>query len=329
MTDQASATRISTRGAIYVAVLVVVVGMMTGCRTKAGAEPSRVVDSLHAPNADTVRTALVAPPAKPVATSAGRQGTAPVGETNPVAPPRRAVTATAVSGALAVSLALALLVIIRLTRVMLRWRRDAGSGMEAVVPSTLLSALAELIDTRLQASQAEMRRTQLDARGMLEVARGEHRTLMELVRQLRQELDSKDQDLERMRNLIASAEQESYIRSSIRLHSMLNQLAHQIGETTLAPAEAFAFLEAELRDVLDEKGVAVIAPETLGNGAEMTELFDTIPAEQSSTIDGERSGTEEKELTRMIAPAYGRRNADGTIGVIRKGRLISAGTQSA
>ena len=110
---------------------------------------------------------------------------------------------------------------------------------------------------------------------------------------------------------------------------MLNQLTHQIGGQTLAPAEAFAFLEAELRDVLEEKGVAVIAPESLGTEAETTELFDTIPAEQALTSDGERSGTAEKELTRMIAPAYGRRNADGTIGVIRKGRLISAGAQSA
>ena len=215
---------------------------------------------------------------------------------------------------------IALLAFLAITlRTLIRWRRTVGSGMEAVVPMHLEQRLSRLNKEQLDAL-AELRdATDRRFTAALTSLEEEQQQQVQLLRQLRGELDRRDAEIRSLRGQLDGAEKDAQARRLVKLANFVNNLRRQVDAQQLQPTDALSFLHDEIRDGLAEHAVEEVVPDV---GAAVASQPDSLLEIARQETDTRTGGTGAAALiAAVLAPAYIRRTTVGETIVLQKARI--------
>lgn len=215
---------------------------------------------------------------------------------------------------------LALLAFLAITvRTLVRWRRTVGSGMEAVVPMHLEQRLARLTKEQLDALAALRDATDRRFTAVLTSMEEEQQQQVQLLRQLRGELDRRDAEIRSLRSQLDGAEKDAHARRHVKLANFVNNLRRQVDARQLQPTDALSFLHDEIRDGLTEHAVEEVVPQVgAAVAAQQDGLVEVI--RQEPEVHARGTGAE-AVITAVLAPAYIRRTTLGETIVLQKARI--------
>jgi len=215
---------------------------------------------------------------------------------------------------------LALLAFLAITvRTLVRWRRTVGSGMEAVVPMHLEQRLGRVTKEQLDALAALRDATDRRFTAVLTSMEEEQQQQVQLLRQLRGELDRRDAEIRSLRSQLEGAEKDAHARRLVKLANFANNLRRQVLASQLQPNDALSFLHDEIRDGLAEHAVEEVVPAV---GAAVAAQPDGLHEIVRQEIDTHAGGTGSAALiAAVLAPAYIRRTTVGETIVLQKARI--------
>lgn len=217
---------------------------------------------------------------------------------------------------LIVALIVSLLLLMRAQSVILRWRRAVEGGLEAVVPQTLETNLANVLKRQVAALDQRIDATSAYVHRALTETERHLASLEEIVKKLRDELDRKDADNKHLRSLLNPVHKEEQIRHAVKLSRFLDSVRAQLGDGRLAPDQALSFLSDEIRDTLEGHNVRTLIPDA--DQILDDKWLELVNIENEAAL---KTGVSEdvKMIIRSVkTPAYVRYESDGTTQVIQK-----------
>ncbi|QWD31205.1 hypothetical protein G6681_05540 [Polynucleobacter paneuropaeus] len=138
------------------------------------------------------------------------------------------------------------------TKGLFKWRKVVAGGMNAIVPSQLLSDFDKMkSDQSKQGSSINE-----NMKRIAEYLGG----TSESISILKKELEGKEVELARLRDFQDSSEREMLIKKVVRLHSLLTRIEHHVSSGGINNASAIDFISEELADIFVDFGIQVISP---------------------------------------------------------------------
>jgi len=192
---------------------------------------------------------------------------------------------------------------------LMKWRRSVSNGMEAVVPVELIKSFHEWQKT-------------LNKRDGLyqNVINGIENSISKFPESLeifKKELDSKEQELKRLRGLSESVEKERAIKKLTALHSKFSAVEEQARLGKIELSVALDFLKEDIADVFEEIGIEIISPNV---GSSIKNLISDGYVVQSEILISDP----ELDLTiaKLISVGYMQKSLTGNPKVIKNAVII-------
>jgi len=135
---------------------------------------------------------------------------------------------------------------------LMKWRRSVSQGMEAVVPVGLLKSFQEW--------QKFLNKRDEHNQNVINDIENSISKFPESLEILKKELDSKEQELKRLRGLSESVEKDRAIKKLTALHSKFSALEEQARLGKVELSVALDFLKEDIADVFEEIGIEIISP---------------------------------------------------------------------